>query len=82
MDQRDKGAERCNVRVTEERRDVGRQTWLVARQTDGAAGSFWIKTVLTGAEQHVKPAVVHHLPPSTKEPTTTAHCVPLYLPVP
>ncbi len=50
----------------------------MTRQTDGAAGSFWIRTVLTGAEQHGKPAVVHHLPPSTKDPKTTMHCLSLF----
>lgn len=66
------------MRLTDEGREAGRHAWLVARQTDGAAGSFWIETVLTGAEQHVKPAVVSHLPPSTKDPATTVHCVSLF----
>lgn len=63
---------------TDKGREAGRHARLVTRQTDGAAGSFWIRTVLTGAEQHGKPAVVHHLPPSTKDPKTTMLCVSLF----
>ena len=55
-----------------------RQARLVVRQTNRAAGSFWVRTVLTGVEQHGKPAVVHHLSPSTKDPKTTTHRVPLF----
>ncbi|TNN61696.1 hypothetical protein EYF80_028058 [Liparis tanakae] len=44
-------------------------------QTDGAAGSFGNGTVLTGAEQHGKPAVVDHLPLSTKDSKITMHGV-------
>lgn len=55
-----------------------RQARLVARQRDRAAGSFWIRTVLTGVEQCGKPAAVHHLLPFTKDPKTTMHCVALF----
>lgn len=48
----------------------------VAWHNDRADGKFWTKTVLTRAEQPGKPAVVHHLSPSTKDPKTTKHCLP------
>lgn len=44
-------------------------------QTDGADGSFGNGTVLTGAEQHGKPAVVDHLPLSTQDSKITMHGV-------
>lgn len=68
------------VVVVVKKADKGRERWAgrLAGQTDGAAGSFWIKTVLTRPKQHGKPAVVHHLPPFTEDPKTTMDRVSLF----